>query len=164
VILPNSNLINNAVGNWTHRNKLGRVDIKVGVAYGSDVKQVHAVLLEIARGHPMVLKNPEPFVLFSNFGPAALEFEIRVFLADVMNGNIAQNDIRFAVLEKFSSEHIEMPSTPRAVVEAHKPKAWPTDDDKIEADFAEQEQIKAEAEAEKKRLVKSRKTKKPDPD
>ncbi|RUY15702.1 mechanosensitive ion channel, partial [Mesorhizobium sp. M7A.F.Ca.CA.001.13.2.1] len=75
VILPNSNLINNAVGNWTHRNKLGRVDIKVGVAYGSDVKQVHAVLLEIARSHPMVLKNPEPFVLFSNFGPAALEFE-----------------------------------------------------------------------------------------
>ncbi|RUZ93203.1 mechanosensitive ion channel domain-containing protein, partial [Mesorhizobium sp. M7A.F.Ca.US.001.02.1.1] len=164
VILPNSNLINNAVGNWTHRNKLGRVDIKVGVAYGSDVKQVHAVLLEIARSHPMVLKNPEPFVLFSNFGPAALEFEIRVFLADVMNGNIAQNDIRFAVLEKFSSEHIEIPSTPRAVVEAHKPKAWPTDDDKIEADFAEQEQIRAEAEAEKKRLVKSRKTKKPDPD
>ncbi len=164
VILPNSNLINNAVGNWTHRNKLGRIDIKVGVAYGSDVKQVHAVLLEIARSHPMVLKNPEPFVLFSNFGPAALEFEIRVFLADVMNGNIAQNDIRFAVLEKFSSEHIEIPSTPRAVVETHKPKAWPTDDDKIEADFAEQEQIKAEAEAEKKRLVKSRKTKKPDPD
>lgn len=164
VILPNSNLINNAVGNWTHRNKLGRVDIKVGVAYGSDVKQVHAVLLEIARSHPLVLKNPEPFVLFSNFGPAALEFEIRVFLADVMNGNIAQNDIRFAVLERFSGEHIEIPSTPRAVVEAHKPKAWPTDDDKIEADFAEQEQVKAEAEAEKKRLAKSRKTKKPDPD
>ncbi|RWC31441.1 MAG: mechanosensitive ion channel family protein [Mesorhizobium sp.] len=164
VILPNSNLINNAVGNWTHRNKLGRIDIKVGVAYGSDVKQVHAVLLEIARGHPMVLKNPEPFVLFSNFGPAALEFEIRVFLADVMNGNIAQNDIRFAVLQRFSGEHIEIPSTPRAVAEAHKPKAWPTDDDKIEADFAEQEQIKAEAEAEKKRLAKSRKTKKPDPD
>ncbi|CAN7496514.1 mechanosensitive ion channel domain-containing protein [Mesorhizobium sp. LjRoot246] len=164
VILPNSNLINNAVGNWTHRNKLGRIDIKVGVAYGSDVKQVHAVLLEIARGHPMVLKNPEPFVLFSNFGPAALEFEIRVFLADVMNGNIAQNDIRFAVIERFSGEHIEIPSTPRAVVEAHKPKAWPTDDDKIEADFAEQELIKAEAEVEKKRLAKSRKTRKPDPD
>ncbi|MER8462410.1 mechanosensitive ion channel family protein [Mesorhizobium sp. M1396] len=165
VILPNSNLINNAVGNWTHRNKLGRIDIKVGVAYGSDVKQVHAVLLDIARGHPMVLKNPEPFVLFSNFGPAALEFEIRVFLADVMNGNIAQNDIRFAVLEKFSSEHIEIPSTPRAVVDAHKPKAWPTDDDKIEADFAEQEQAKLGAAAEAKRTAKTgRKLRKPDPD
>ena len=165
VILPNSNLINNSVGNWTHRNKLGRIDIKVGVAYGSDVKQVHAILLEIARNHPLVLKNPEPFVLFSNFGTAALEFEIRVFLADVMNGNIVQNDVRFAVLEKFNDEHIEIPSTPRAVVEIKKPKAWPIDDDKIEADFAEQEQVKAEAEAEKKRLAKTgRKVRKPDPD
>ncbi|TPN42224.1 mechanosensitive ion channel family protein [Mesorhizobium sp. B1-1-6] len=165
VILPNSNLINNAVGNWTHRNKLGRIDIKVGVAYGSDVKQVHAVLLEIARGHPLVLKNPEPFVLFSNFGPAALEFEIRLFLADVMNGNIVQNDIRFTVLETFSDQHIEIPSTPRAVVEPKHAKAWPTDDDKIEADFAEQERAKAEAAAEAKRLARSgRKAKKPDPD
>ncbi|TGV16690.1 mechanosensitive ion channel family protein [Mesorhizobium sp. M8A.F.Ca.ET.173.01.1.1] len=164
VILPNSNLINNAVGNWTHRNKLGRIDIKVGVAYGSDVKQVHAVLLDIARSHPLVLKNPEPFVLFSNFGPAALEFEIRVFLADVMNGNIVQNDVRFTVLEKFDDQHIEIPSTPRAVVEAKKHQAWPTDDDKIEADFAEQEEAKAQAEAESKKLPKPRKSKKPDPD
>lgn len=165
VILPNSNLINNAVGNWTHRNKLGRIDIKIGVAYGSDVKQVHAVLLEIARSHPLVLKNPEPFVLFSNFGAAALEFEIRVFLADVMNGNIVQNDVRFAVLEKFDDQHIEIPSTPRAVVETKHAKAWPTDDDKIEADFIEQEQAKTEAAAEAKRTAKSgRKARKPDPD
>ncbi|RWE56363.1 mechanosensitive ion channel family protein [Mesorhizobium sp.] len=165
VILPNSNLINNAVGNWTHRNKLGRIDIKVGVAYGSDVKQAHATLLEIARGHPLVLKNPEPFVLFTNFGPAALEFEIRVFLADVMNGNIVQNDIRFAVLDVFADQHIEIPSAPRAVVETKKHDAWPIDDDQIEAEFAEKERAAAEAAAETKRLARSgRKTRKPDPD
>ncbi|RWM80316.1 MAG: mechanosensitive ion channel family protein [Mesorhizobium sp.] len=165
VILPNSNLINNAVGNWTHRNKLGRIDIKVGVAYGSDVKQAHAVLLEIARGHPLVLKNPEPFVLFTNFGPAALEFEIRVFLADVMNGNIVQNDIRFAVLDEFADQHIEIPSAPRAVVETKTHEAWPIDDDQIEAEFAEQERAAAESAAETKRLARSgRKVRKPDPD
>lgn len=165
VILPNSNLINNAVGNWTHRNKLGRIDIKVGVAYGSDVKRVHAVLLEIARGHPLVLKNPEPFVLFANFGPAALEFEIRVFLADVLNGNIVQNDIRFAILDAFSGEHIEIPSTPRAVIEVKKSQAWPIDDEQAEVEFAEREQAEAEAAAEKKRLAKTgRKVRKPDPD
>lgn len=163
VILPNSNLINNAVGNWTHRNKLGRVEIKVGVAYGSDVKRVHALLLEIARGHPLVLKNPEPFVLFTNFGTAALEFEIRVFLADVLNGAIVQNDIRFAVLDAFDSEHIEIPSTPRAEVKKHE--AWPIDDDKIEAEFAEREEAEAAAAIERERLAKSkRKSRKPDPD
>jgi small-conductance mechanosensitive channel len=164
VILPNSNLINNAVGNWTHRNKLGRVEIKVGVAYGSDVKRVHAILSEIARGHPLVLKNPEPFVLFTGFGPAALEFEIRVFLADIMNGSTVQNDIRFAVLDAFDAEHIEIPSTPRAETKVRKTEAWPLDDDKIEIEFAAKEQAKAEAAAEAKRLAKSgRKARKPDP-
>ncbi|GLR43927.1 mechanosensitive ion channel protein [Mesorhizobium amorphae] len=163
VILPNSNLINNAVGNWTHRNKLGRVEIKVGVAYGSDVKRVHALLLDIARNHPLVLKNPEPFVLFTNFGAAALEFEIRVFLADVLNGAIVQNDIRFTVLDVFDSEHIEIPSTPRAEVKKHE--AWPIDDDKIEAEFAEREEAEAAAAIERERLAKSkRKSRKPDPD
>ncbi|WP_292435392.1 mechanosensitive ion channel domain-containing protein, partial [Mesorhizobium sp.] len=165
VILPNSNLINNAVGNWTHRNKLGRVDIKVGVAYGSDVKRVHAVLLGICRAHPMVLKNPEPFVLFANFGPAALEFEIRVFVADVLNGSIVQNDIRFAIFDIFEDEHIEIPSAPRAVVESKKRESWPIDDDKIEAEFAERERLEAEAAAEQARLAKTkRRGRKPDPD
>ncbi|MBZ9820442.1 mechanosensitive ion channel family protein [Mesorhizobium sp. CA4] len=164
VILPNSNLINNAVGNWTHRNKLGRIDIKVGVAYGSDVKRVHAVLTDIARAHPMVLKNPEPFVLFANFGSAALEFEIRVFVADIMNGSVVQNDIRFAIFDIFEQEQIEIPSTPRAVVESKKHEAWPIDDDKIEAEFAERERLEAEAAAERERLAKmKRRGRKPDP-
>jgi len=164
VILPNSNLINNAVGNWTHRNKLGRVDIKVGVAYGTDIKRVHAILSNIARAHPMVLKNPEPFVLFANFGAAALEFEVRVFVADIMNGSIVQNDIRFAIFDIFEDEHIEIPSTPRAVVETKKHEAWPIDDDKIEAEFAERQRLEAEAAAEAARLAKmKRKGRKPDP-
>jgi len=113
VILPNSELINAAVGNWTHKNKLGRIEIKVGVAYGTDPRKVHALLLDIARGHPMVLKNPEPFVFFANFGPTALEFEIRLFLADITSGLTVQNDIRFAIVEAFATEGIDIPFPPR---------------------------------------------------
>ena len=115
VIMPNSELINAAVGNWTHRNKLGRVEIKVNVAYGNDGHKAHDIMLEIARNHPLVLKNPEPFVSFANFGPAALEFEIRIFLSDILNGLRVQNDIRFAVLDAFAAAGIEIPSTPRAM-------------------------------------------------
>ena len=69
------------------------------------------------------------------------------------------------MLEKFSDQHIEIPSTPRAVIETKNAKAWPTDDDKIEADFVEQEQAKVDAAVEAKKLAKSgRKVRKPDPD
>jgi small-conductance mechanosensitive channel len=163
VILPNSNLINNAVGNWTHRNKLGRTEVKVGVAYGTDVRRVHEILLEIARGHPMVLKNPEPFVLFSNFGTLALEFEIRVFLADINYGSNVQNDIRFAIVDIFARENIEIPSTARAVFENPRAEAWPIDDDKIEHEVAEQERAQAEAEAAERLKPRRRRPRKPDP-
>ena len=149
VILPNSQLINSAVGNWTHKNKLGRVDIKVGIAYGMDVKRAHAILLDIARNHPLVLKNPEPFVLFANFGPAALEFELRFFLADVLNGSVVQNDVRFSVIDAFDAEGIEIPSTPRAEV----PKSterWPTDEEKDEAGLIEEKAREEAALAERK--------------
>lgn len=115
VIVPNSVFINAAVGNWTHRNKLGRVDLKVGVAYGTDARRAAEVLDGIVRSHPLVLKNPEPMVVFLNFGPAALEFELRFFLADILSGMAVQNDIRFTILETFDRERIEIPSNPRAV-------------------------------------------------
>jgi small-conductance mechanosensitive channel len=139
VILPNSELINSAVGNWTHRNKLGRIEILVGVGYGSDAKRVHEILLEIASNHPLVLKNPEPFVLFSAFGESSLDFEVRVFLADVSNGIIVQNDVRFAILEAFARENIEIPFPQRDVHLKREPPAekWPIDDDKAEAEHFE---------------------------
>ena len=115
LIVPNSTFINAPLGNWTHRNKIGRVDMKVGIAYGSDARLAAQVMDAIMRDHPLVLKNPEPAVVFLNFGPAALEFELRFFLADILNSVVVQNDIRFAVLEGFDRERIEIPSSPRAV-------------------------------------------------
>lgn len=165
VILPNSELINSSVGNWTHRNRLGRVDIKVNVAYGSDVRRAHEVMTEIARSHPLVLRNPEPFVLFLNFGPAALEFEIRLFVADVLSQNSVLNDIRFAVLEAFDRENIEIPSTPRAVVDKTPNGQWPHDDDKADAELIEYKDkavARAAVAAQKGRA--RGKPKKPDPD
>ena len=115
VILPNSELINAAVGNWTHRNKLGRIDIPVSVTYGSDVRLVQAALLDIGRGNPMVLKSPEPFVLFAGFGRAALDFELRVHLGDITQSPIVQNAIRFAIMEKFKELGIDIPVPPRDI-------------------------------------------------
>ncbi|MBZ9798065.1 mechanosensitive ion channel family protein [Mesorhizobium sp. ES1-4] len=147
VILPNSDLINGPVGNWTHRNKLGRIEIPVGVAYGSDARRVHDLLLDIARNHPLVLKNPEPFVLFAALADSSLNFEIRVFLADVSNGVIVQNDIRFAILDAFRLANIEIPFPQRDVhVKSGTTAAkWPADDEKAEAEFVERELARAKA-------------------
>ncbi len=111
VMLPNSVLINAAVGNWTHRNKLGRVDIPVGVSYRTDPKIVQAILLEIGKKHPLVMKNPEPFVLFQGFGETKMNFELRVHLMDITNSPVVQTDLRNQIMEAFAFNAIEIPAT-----------------------------------------------------
>ena len=109
ILLPNSELINSAVGNWTHRNMLARVDIMVGVGYGSDVVQVQEVLRQIADDHPQVLRNPEPFVLFKDFGASSLDFELRLFLPDLFQQAAVQTEIRTSIFQRFKELNIEIP-------------------------------------------------------
>ena len=109
IIVPNSELINASVGNWTHKNRLGRVEIAVGVGYNSDPRRVMEILLEIAQAQENVLKNPEPAVAFQGFGDSSLNFEIRVHLADVLDGLKVRNDLRLTIFERFKEEGIEFP-------------------------------------------------------
>ena len=119
---------NAAVGNWTHRNRLGRVDIPVSVAYNSDPVAVQEILLEIARANPYVLKTPEPFVLFKGFGIASLDFDLRVHLADITQSPLVQNDVRFTLMRRFKEEGIETPypKTDAGVAQAHAQDAPPS--------------------------------------
>ncbi|MDJ0942618.1 MAG: mechanosensitive ion channel [Kiloniellales bacterium] len=109
VIIPNSELISSAVGNWTHKNRLCRVMIDIGVAYGSDTTKVREVLLRCAAEHHQVLKQPAPYVVFRNFGDSSLDFQLRCFLSDVDYFLRVPSDLRFAIDEAFREEGIEIP-------------------------------------------------------
>ena len=109
IIVPNSQLINASVGNWTLRNTLARSEIPVSVSYDSDPRQVMDILLEIARNHPLVLTMPEPNVGFQGFGQSSLDFELRFHLADLFQGGPVRNEIRVAIIERFREEGIVMP-------------------------------------------------------
>ena len=77
VILPNSDLVSGTVLNRTHKGMAGRLQVPVSVPYDADPKQVEEILLAIAEEHPLVLEEPGPRVLFMNFGPDTMDFEIR---------------------------------------------------------------------------------------
>jgi len=97
------------VKNLTHKNKIGRVIVPVGIAYGSDAKKVRELLLKIAADNPVILSYPEPFVYFKEFGASSLDMELRVFIRDVSKGPIIRNDLRFEILDVFRKEKIEIP-------------------------------------------------------
>ena len=109
IIVPNSALINAAVGNWTLRNSVARSEVAVSVSYDSDPKQVMDILLELAQNHPVVLTMPEPNVGFQGFGQYSMDFELRFHVADIFQGGPVRNDIRVAIIKRFREEGIEIP-------------------------------------------------------
>ena len=109
VIIPNAELLSGPVVNWTHKDRLGRVEIKVGVAYGSDTEKVRDILLDCAKAQDGLLAHPEPFVLFQDFGGSSLDFELRGFLRDVEEIFRVASDLRFAIDKAFREAGIEIP-------------------------------------------------------
>jgi len=79
VVIPNSEFVSSQFVNWTLSDRQRRINIPVGVAYGSDPKEVLRVLLEVARTDSDVLAFPEPTALFVGFGESSLDFELRVW-------------------------------------------------------------------------------------
>lgn len=113
VIVPNSDLISGTVTNFTRGNTVGRVIVKVGVAHGSDTRQVEAILMEIANAHPMVLANPGPTILFESFGDNALNFQIRAILRDVNWMMSVLSDMNHEIAARFAQAGIETPRPQR---------------------------------------------------
>ncbi len=109
VFVPNSQLISEAVTNWTYADKMGRVIIPIGVAYGSNTQKVIEILREIGQAHPEVLKEPPPSAMFRGFGDSALNFELRCFLDDVERTIGVTSDLCVAIDDAFREQGIEIP-------------------------------------------------------
>jgi potassium-dependent mechanosensitive channel len=109
VIIPNSYFIAEKVKNWTFRNNIRRIALPVGVAYGSDARQVQALLLKIARDNGQVLTAPAPFVTLDEFAAASLNFTLYAFVGDITKATEVRTELAFATLEALAAAGIEIP-------------------------------------------------------
>jgi small-conductance mechanosensitive channel len=109
VIVPNSSLISNQMVNWTRSDRLRRVEIPVGVAYGTDQREVFDILMKVAKEHPDVLEHPEPSVLLRGFGDSSLNFELRFWTYRFDGFLRVQSEVTQVILDALKKAGITIP-------------------------------------------------------
>jgi small-conductance mechanosensitive channel len=124
VLVPNSSFLEKNIVNWTLSDKMIRAHVTVGVAYGSPVREVEALLLQVVSENENVLKTPKPFVLFKDFGDNSLLFYLYFWVSmdTVTQRLIIESNIRFRIDDLFRESGIVIAFPQRDVhLDASKP-------------------------------------------
>jgi potassium-dependent mechanosensitive channel len=123
-LIPNSSLLENNVTNWAYSSRIARFTVSVGVAYDADLRLVTQLLDETAERHGMVIKEPKPTVLLTEFDDSALTFELRFWVKGATQELAAQvsSDLRLMIAAAFSEHGIVIAFPQRDMhIEAAKP-------------------------------------------
>ncbi|NNK83897.1 MAG: mechanosensitive ion channel [Flavobacteriaceae bacterium] len=115
LVIPNHKYLTSILYNWTENGNLTRESVSVGVSYGSDVKLVENLLLQAAREHESVLKDPEPTVFFIDFGNSSLDFRLVFTIDNSFLAIYPKSDIRFRINELFKEHGITIPFPQRDI-------------------------------------------------
>ena len=124
ILVPNSSFLEKNITNWTLSDHEIRTKVVTGVVYGSPVIEVEELLLKAAKENDRVRKNPEPFVIFADFGDNALIFEVHFWISirRVIERRIIESSMRFRIDALFRNAGIVIAFPQRDVhVDAQKP-------------------------------------------
>jgi small-conductance mechanosensitive channel len=115
-LIPNEILMTSQVENWSYSSRDVRVKVPVTVAYGTDIEQAEALMLQAARAVPRVHNTPAPSVWLRAFGDNAIEFEVQCWIDDPEEGvgNI-RSDVLKQVWHLFREHGVEIPFPQREV-------------------------------------------------
>ena len=117
VILPNNDVANKKVVNYSRPDNHRAMSAEVGVAYGTDVEKVKTILLDIARTHPDVVneEGQMPYVRLAKFGDSSIEFKLWFWVDDIKKIWRVSSEVRERIDKRFKEAGIEIPF-PQSVV------------------------------------------------
>ena len=113
VTVPNGALANNMIINLSQK-PTRRVEMKVGVAYGTDLKKTRQVILDVLNKDERIHEDPEPVVYFTNFGDSSLDLTIRCWVDAADLWPVYWENME-AIKEAFEANAIEIPFPQRDV-------------------------------------------------
>jgi small-conductance mechanosensitive channel len=115
IIVPNGNLISSEVINWTLTDKRRRIEVLIGVAYGSDPYKARELFEGVLKSHPEVVSEPKPIILLNNFGDSSLDFRILFWTDNFDDWIRIRSDVNFKIHDALKEAGIQIPFPQRDV-------------------------------------------------
>jgi small-conductance mechanosensitive channel len=115
VVIPNSEIVQHPIVNWTYDKLSTRFKVTIGVDYASDIDLVMRVLKEAVQHHPKVLQTPEPFARFEDCADSSLVFSIFFWSDEVFRIEQIKSELRIEIFKLFKENNIQMPFPQRVV-------------------------------------------------
>jgi small-conductance mechanosensitive channel len=115
IIVPNAQLITERLTNWTLSDRLRRIDLPVGTAYGTPPQKAIALLEAVAAGHPGILRNPAPTALCTGFGDSSINFELRAWTSQFERWSQMRSELAVAVYDAVRDAGMSFPFPQREV-------------------------------------------------
>lgn len=116
VLVPNEDFITQHMVNWTYSSKKARVEIKVGVAYGTDMKLARSLMLQAASAHRSCIPDPAPQCYVTEFADSGINLMLHFWINDINEGRLEpKSDVMLSIIELFSAHNISIPFPQREV-------------------------------------------------
>jgi len=109
IIIPNGDILSQHMTNWTMGTPKRRYEIKVGVAYGTNLKLAKSLIQEVLDHHSLILKKPEPLIWVTQFGDSSIDFVIKFWVPHFNYGNDVKSDLIIDIDEIFKLNDIVIP-------------------------------------------------------
>ena len=109
VIIPNADLISEQVTNWTRSDRRRRIEIDVGVAYGTDPHRVLEILLDIMGEVEGILEDPSPNIIFVGFGESSLDFQARAWTDEFDQFTRVKSRLGIRIIDALQEAGVEIP-------------------------------------------------------
>lgn len=123
IVVPNGDLLSQSLINWTLSDKKRRVELLIGVGYGSDMKLVKSILKEILGGE-RILKAPSPQVYMQTFNDSSVDFRVLFWVESIDIWIDVRDEVMSAIFEKFAENDIEIPFPKRDLYLKSIPSNW----------------------------------------
>ncbi|EDM38006.1 mechanosensitive ion channel protein [Pedobacter sp. BAL39] len=109
VVMPNGDLLNSHLVNWSLGGNRKRVSISIGIDYDADLEMVKKLLLDILNEEPRILKKSPPFVQYEQFGTSTIDIRLFFWAKDFREANAVKSDLIISITATFRKEGIKIP-------------------------------------------------------